>query len=103
MIRGRKGRSRVVYETMWGPNEFYMTGNLRDYDRSGRLHEIKVPTLFSGGRVDEASPVTTKYYHSLVPGSEFVVYEHSAHMPYWEETERYISVVRNFLRKNEQG
>ena len=103
VIRGREGRSRVVYETMWGPNEFYMTGNLRDYDRSPRLHEIKVPTLFSCGRVDEASPETTKYYHSLVPGSEFVVYEHSAHMPYWEETERYINVVRDFLRRNEQG
>ena len=99
VARGRKERGRVVYETMWGPNEFYMTGNLRGYDRSGRLGEIDVPTLFSCGRVDEAAPSTTEWYHSLTPDSEFVVYENSAHMPMWEETDRYVSVVRDFLRR----
>ena len=97
--RGRKGRGQIVYETMWGPNEFYMSGNLRGYGRSGRLGEINVPTLFSCGRVDEAAPGTTEWYHSLTSGSEFVVYENSAHMPMWEETDRYISVVRDFLRR----
>ena len=75
VVRGRKGRGKIVYETMWGPNEFYMTGNLKGYDRSGRLGEIKIPTLFSCGRVDEATPATTEWYQSLTPGSEFVVYE----------------------------
>ncbi len=99
--RGREGRGQVVYETMWGPNEFYMTGNLKGYDRSGRLGEIKVPTLYSCGRVDEAAPATVEWYHSLTPGSEFVVYENSAHMPYWEEIDRYIGVVRDFLARAE--
>jgi len=39
-----------VYETMWGPNEFTATGNLKDYDRSDRLQSIKAPTLFLCGR-----------------------------------------------------
>ena len=96
-----KQRGRIVYETMWGPNEFYMTGTLAGYDRTDRLNEIKVPTLFSCGRVDEATPETTGHYHSLVPGSEFVIYENSAHMPYWDEPERYINVVSDFMRRND--
>ncbi len=101
MVRAREGRGHAVYQAMWGPNEFVMTGNLRDYDRSGSLHSISVPALFSCGRVDEAAPQTTEWYHSLTPESEFVVYEHSAHMPHWEETDRYLEVVRGFLGRVE--
>ena len=101
ILKGRQMRGTVVYETMWGPNEFYMDGNLKEYDRSGDLHRIRVPTLYSCGRVDEAAPDTVAWYASLTPQAEFVVYEHSAHMPYWEETDRYISVVRDFLTRVE--
>ena len=101
MLKGRATRSAIVYETMWGPNEFFMTGNLRGYDRSGDLHKIAVPTLYSCGRVDEAAPSTVKWYADLTPNAEFVVYENSAHMPYWEETDRYLSVVRDFLERAE--
>ena len=103
VAKGRQERGTVVYNTMWGPNEFFMDGNLRDYDRSGDLHRISVPTLFSCGRVDEAAPATVEWYASLTRNAEFTVYENSAHMPYWEETERYISVVANFLNKADQG
>ena len=99
MAQGRRERGAVVYETMWGPSEFFMTGNLSGYDRSGDLHNINIPSLYSCGRVDEAAPATVEWYASLTPGAEFVVYEHSAHMPYWEETERYLDVVGDFLRR----
>ena len=58
-----------------------------------------LPRPFSCGRVDEATPGTTEWYHSLTPGSELVVYENSAQMPMWEETDRYVGVVCDFLRK----
>lgn len=102
VARGRRERGTPVYQTMWGPNEFFMTGNLGSYDRSGDLHKIAVPTLYSCGRVDEAAPETVSGYARLTPNAEFVVYENSAHMPYWEETERYISVVRSFLRRADE-
>ena len=87
---------------MWGPSEFFMTGTLAGYDRSGDLHRIGVPSLYSCGRSDEAAPDTVEWYSSLTPNSEFVVYENSAHMPHWEDTSRYIRVVRDFLRKVDQ-
>ena len=102
VAKGRQERGTVVYQTMWGPSEFFMNGNLKGYDRSGDLHRITVPTLYSCGRVDEAAPETVGWYASLTPHSEFVVYENSAHMPQWEETERYVGVVRDFLKRADE-
>ncbi len=91
----------AVYTTMWGPAEFYMTGNLLNYDCTPQLKEIDIPTLLTCGRYDEATPETTAWYQSLLPKSELAVFEQSAHMAHLEETERYLQTVRNFLEKVE--
>jgi proline iminopeptidase len=87
-----------VYLTMWGPSEFFATGSLKDYDRAARLKEITVPVLFTAGRYDEATPETTRFYQSQIPGSSLMVFENSAHMAMLEETDRFVQVVRDFLR-----
>lgn len=91
----------IVYNIMWGPAEFYMTGNLLNYDCTAHLDEIHIPTLFTCGRYDEATPETTAWYQSLLPKSELVVFEQSAHMAHLEETEHYVQTTRNFLQKVE--
>jgi proline iminopeptidase len=95
------GINGQVYNTMQGPSEFSITGNLKDFDCTARLPEIKVPTLFTCGRYDECTPSGTAWYHSLMPGSEMVIFENSAHMTHLEEPERYIQTVRDFLHKVE--
>ena len=93
-----------VYNTMWGPSEFNMTGgNLRYYDRTLRLHEIALPVLWTCGRYDEAQPETVAYYQSLLPGSELVIFEESSHTAHLEERTRYMGVVRDFLARVEAG
>src|SRR5205814_165311 len=94
-----RGANDDVYNVMWGPAEFLLTGNLKDYDSAKRLGEIRIPTLFTCGRYDEATPETTAWYQSLLSGAEMAVFEGSAHMPHLEETESYLHVVRDFLRK----
>ena len=93
--------SPQVYGTMWGASEFFPNGNLRAYDRTSRLGEIDAPILFTAGRHDEATPETTKWYQGMAPNSSLVVFENSAHLAMVEETDRYIQVVRDFLRKVE--
>lgn len=97
--RASAGEGTAVYTTMWGPAEFYMTGNLLDYDCTAHLGEIGIPTLFTCGQYDEATPEATHWYHSLLPGSEFAVFEQSAHHPHLEETERYLQTIREFLKR----
>ncbi len=97
--RALDGAGLPVYHAMWGPNEFYMTGSLRTYDRTDRLPELAVPTLFTCGRYDEAPPATTAWYQHLVPGAELAVFEQSAHVPHLEEPQRYRTTVADFLRR----
>jgi proline iminopeptidase len=94
---GRQYRNSEVYNIMWGPSEFTVRGNLRNFDCTNLLHEITCPTLYTCGRFDEATPESTEYFSSLTPNSQFHVFEKSAHMPYVEETEEYLSVVTEFL------
>jgi proline iminopeptidase len=79
-----------------------VTGSLRTFDRGERLAEIGVPALFTCGRYDEATPETTAWYSSRLPGSELVVFENSSHLAHLEERERYLDVVRAFLSRAEK-
>lgn len=95
---GKKYKNPEVYNIMWGPSEFHVTGNLKDFDCTSHLKDFNIPTLYTCGRYDEATPNSTEYFSSLTPGSKFLVFEQSAHMPYLEEQEEYVSVVSSFLK-----
>jgi proline iminopeptidase len=99
--RAGRGVGVQVFHTVWGPYELQLTGNLKDYDRSDRAHELKLPTLFICGRYDVATPEETARYHALVPGSEMVVLEQSSHSPFFEESERFLQAVRDFVQRVE--
>jgi proline iminopeptidase len=85
------------YQLMWGPNEFTVTGNLRQWDRTARLGEIRVPTLVTCGRFDEATPACAETLHRGIPGARLHVFENSAHMTFLEEPEEFLRVVGAFL------
>jgi proline iminopeptidase len=95
---GAKFKNPDVYNIMWGPSEFHVTGNLKNFDCTTQLKDINVPALYTCGRYDEATPESTEYYKSLTPNAQFHVFERSAHMPYLEEMEEYVRVVREFLK-----
>jgi proline iminopeptidase len=90
-----------TFETMWGQYEFYCPGNLKDFERTAVLKEIRVPTLLICGRYDVITPESTEAYAKQIKGAEFVVFEKSAHMTMNEEPDNCIRVIRNFLNKSE--
>lgn len=93
----------AVYETMNGPNEFTVIGNLKDWDRTDRLGEISVPTLITVGRYDELTPACSETLRQGIQGSKMVVFEESSHLAHVEETERYLQVVGDFLIEAESA
>ena len=95
------GESPEVYLHMQGPNEFVITGTLKDWDITGRLGEIGVPTLVTSGRHDEFTPKQAEILHRGIPGSEWVVFEDSSHMQFAEEPEHYLDVLDDFLTRVE--
>lgn len=95
--------SKPVYEYMWGPSEFTALGTLKGYDRTNRLHEIKVPTLFIAGEFDEARPSTVKYYQSLVPKSSFELMKNAGHLTMQDNPQQDIQAISTFLNKLEKN
>jgi L-proline amide hydrolase len=95
--RMRAERAPDVYRAMCGPNEWTMTGVLRDWDVSNRLHEIDNPTLVVRGRHDMCTDAIAATLVAGLPDVREVVLEHSSHTPVLEETERYLAVVGAFL------
>ena len=92
-----------VYETMNGPNEFMVIGNLKTWDRVDRLGEIQARTLVTVGRYDELSPTCAETLRQGIAGSRVVQFEHSSHTAHLEETEAYLAVVRAFLSDADAG
>jgi L-proline amide hydrolase len=90
-----------VYLTMNGPSEFHVVGVIKDWDRIDRLHEIHVPTLITSGRYDEATPMINEITHKAIENSEWVVFEHSAHMSHIEEKELYLATLAAFIKRVE--
>jgi len=97
LTRTMNGISTDVYWTMNGPNEFTITGNLKDWDITARLPEIRVPTLVTVGRYDEVTPKVAETIHKGIPGSRLVLFENSAHVAMLEERERYLKTLREFI------
>jgi proline-specific peptidase len=101
LARSRAKFGLQVYETMWGPNEFTVTGTLKDWDVIDRLGEIQVPALITSGRHDECTPALVEPLHEGIAGSEWVLFENCSHMSYLEDPERYLEVVGGFLTRVE--
>lgn len=63
-----------------------------------RLGEIPQPVLVLAGRHDRTCSVAAaESMAEGIPTAELVVFEHSGHMTFVEENERYLEVVRGFL------
>ncbi|MCI4368621.1 MAG: proline iminopeptidase-family hydrolase [Thermoplasmata archaeon] len=89
---------RPVYAQMNGPNEFTITGTIRDVDLTAELGRIRTPTLVLGGHFDEVTPKVAMQIESGIPGSRRVEFANSSHVPFWEERALFRSTVAAFLR-----
>jgi proline-specific peptidase len=90
-----------VYYTMNGPSEFHVIGVIKDWDRTTRLSEIRVPTLITSGRFDESTPRINEVLHNGIAGSEWALFEHSSHMAHVEERALYMPTIRSFIERVE--
>lgn len=86
-----------VYQYMWGTSEFSATGTLKNYDRTGDLNKINVPTLYITGEFDAARPSTVRYYQSLTPNSKLVIIENAGHMTMHDNPAEDIKAISGFL------
>lgn len=92
-----------VYNYMNGPSEFHIIGVIKDWDVTGRLFEIRAPTLIISGLYDESTPRQNEILHKGIASSEWLLLENSSHLAHVEEPERYMQAVQEFLRRVEDA
>ena len=100
-LRRPKKAGTEAYIVGWGHNEFSPTGTLAGYEFTDRLHEIKEPCLITSGSIDLCSPYIAKVMHDRIPNSSWELFQFSRHMPFVEETEKYIDVLTKWLDTND--
>ena len=96
-----KGSGREAYVTGWGENEYTPTGTLRGYNRTADLPNIKVPTLITNGIYDLCTPVVAKFMFDHIPGAKWEMFNHSRHMAFAEENEKYMKILSEWLAAND--
>lgn len=85
------------YMTMQGPNEFTYTGNMKDWNRIPAMSAITVPCLVLAGKYDELTPACAHRMHAALPNSSIAIFDHSSHMPFYEEPDAYFARLSSFL------
>lgn len=86
-----------VYETMWGKNEFSVTGNLKDWDRLKDLHRIEMPIQLISGQFDESTPRQNEAMLKAFPQASWALLPGCSHLSHLENTEDYLAIVQSFL------
>ena len=100
-LRRPKKSGRESYIIGWGPNEFTPTGTLSGYEVVDRLHEIQTPCLITDGEEDLSSPLIAKTMYDRIPNAQWELFQYSRHMPFVEETAKYMDILQNWLDKND--
>jgi proline iminopeptidase len=75
-----------------------ISNDLARFDLNPELAQFRFPTLVITGRYDiNVAPSVAYKIRKEIPNSEFVVFEKSGHIPYYEEPEAFVRVLEAFL------
>lgn len=87
-----------IYNLMQGKSEFEVTGNLKDWERWDRLHEIKVKALTIGAAHDEMDPADMTKMATLMPNATSAICPNGSHLDMWDDQAFYFQHLLGFLR-----
>ncbi len=76
----------------------FANGDYGGIDVEDRLADVDAPVLVVAGRHDRTCVVeAAEAMAAGIPGARLEIFEHSAHMAFVEEQDRYVQVVGDFL------
>jgi proline iminopeptidase len=89
-----------VYVYMQGPSEFGIIekATLNDWDRSGDLDKIKVPTLTIGGTYDTMDPKHMEWMAGEMQKGRYLHCPNGSHLSQYDDQKTYIEGVMKFLK-----
>ena len=60
-----------------------------------------MPTLITNGIYDLCTPVVAKFMFDHIPGAKWEMFNHSRHMAFAEENEKYMKILSEWLAAND--
>jgi proline iminopeptidase len=96
--RAFRHSNQKIYVQMQGKSEFLVTGNLKDWERWDRLHEIKVKALTIGAEHDEMDPADMKKMARLMQNAINAYCPNGSHLCMWDDQAIYFQNLLKFLR-----
>ncbi len=93
-------RNKQVYDTMQGPNDFHVTGNLKEWDRWANLSKIHIPTLLIGAKYDVINPQDVRNMARAIPRATVFISHKGSHFTFYDDQKNYFSELISFLKKN---
>jgi proline iminopeptidase len=87
----------AIYVPMQGPSELGLSGSLENWDRSGDLHQITVPTLVIGATHDTMDPGHMRWMSEQLPKGRYLHCPDGSHLAQFDDAEHYFPGVLDFL------
>ena len=88
----------AIYVPMQGPSELGLTGSLEDWDRSGDLQTIDVPTLVIGATHDTMDPAHLRWMSEQLPRGSYLHCPNGSHLAQFDDPEHYFPGLVGFLQ-----
>src|SRR5690606_37393974 len=92
-----------VYVPMQGPSELGASGILVDWDRTGDLSRITVPTLVIGAQYDTMDPAFKRMMADRLPNGRYLHCPNGSHLAMYDDQETYMAGLIDFLRDVDAG
>jgi proline iminopeptidase len=87
----------AIYVPMQGPSELGLSGSLENWDRSGDLPEITVPTLVIGATHDTMDPAHLQWMADQLPRGQYLGCPDGSHLAQFDDPEHYFPGLIGFL------
>jgi proline iminopeptidase len=95
--------NQSIYVPLQGPSELGASGKLLNWDRTGDLHSITVPTLVIGATHDTMDPRHMEMMAGLLPAGRFLLCTNGSHMAMYDDQQTYFAGLIRFIEDVESG
>ena len=89
-----------IYNYIQGPNEFVVTGTMKNWDRWADLKNIKTRALVMGARYDTMNPEELRRVAAQMPNARDVISDRGSHLSMYDDQEWYFRELIRFLKEN---
>ena len=103
LMRSINHLNRAIYVPLQGPSELGASGKLVNWDRTGDLGNISVPTLVIGAKYDTMDPEHMKMMAGKVKKGRYLYCPNGSHMSMYDDQKTYMDGVVQFIRDVDEG